>query len=877
MSDGPRNFDDLDLRSDDRSRDDLREEMEAHIQHRIDDLRAEGVDADEAERRARAEFGDVRAVTREVDRLRARRRRSGRARGWLDGFVQDLRFAVRQFARRPGFALGAALTLALGIGATSGIASVVRAVVLEPLPFEAPARLVDMEMLTPARQDFSVAEPAYLEWRDRLETFAGVGAMAGRGATLRAPGEPTSIQRGYVSAGFFDLLGAELRLGREFAADEDEPGNAAPVAIVSERFWRSRLEADRVLEGRTVQLDDRTLEVVGVYPDELEVLFGDAPVITPLAASPQMDRGEHYLMVIGRLADGVAPETATAELERLAAWQSETWPEDRGWSAKTTPLTDVLVDASTRRAGWVLLAAAALLLAMACLNVSSLLLARGTMRAREIGVRAAIGADVPRILRQLLTESAVLAVTGAVLGLGLASLALPQVRELAIGRIPRIESAVLDPWMAVIATVVAVAATFLFGVVPIVRGRRASTVLRDRGGSGRRSPLRAALVTGQLAVSLVLLLGTGLLFRSFVALSSIDPGFEPEGTLTLPLSMPDGSWSWQERGPLVASIVDAVEAVPGVRRAGATAVDPFSGMALANFVAREDRMPDRASEFTPIHWRVVTPGYWEAIGTRIIAGRGFEDADADDEPGAVVIGARLAGELFGTPEEAVGRLLVWGDPTGSRLRVVGVAEVFRDVELAEQPERMMYRMYAHIPWAAMTLVVRLDDGAGDVAPAIREAVRGAAPGLPVPELRSLQASVDRALAEPRFNAVLLAAFAFAGLALAVIGVWGLTAFEVRGRFREIGIRLSLGARPEAVRRMIVRERLVLTAVGTTLGAVGAWLLSGLLGALLYGVTPLDPLTWIFGIALLTGTATLAAWIPARRATKVDPREVLSSE
>ncbi len=874
---GPsRDLEDLGLRSPKRMSEELRAEMEAHIQHRVDDLIGEGVPKVEARAQAEAEFGDAARIARDVDRVR---RKGGRPRlaTRIDELRQDLRFAFRQAVREPAFAAIAVLTLALGIGATVTIASVVRTVVLDPLPFDDPGALAELHMVTPAGDAFSVSEPTFLEWRETLDRFEDVGAIAGRGAILRAPGEPTTIERGYLNAGMMALLGMDLVLGREFRSDEDEAWNGAPVALVSEAFWTTRFARSADVLGQTLQLDDRTFDIIGVVPSEFEILSGDVPVFTPLSASPQMDRGEHYLMVISRRATGVTEEDARAELLSVAAWQSDNFAEDRDWSAELIPLDVVLIGPSVTRAGWVLLAAALLLLTMACLNVSSLMLARASVRRGEMGVRAALGAGRIRLARQLFTESGVMALVGGGLGLAAAALILPVVRALGGGRIPRIEQAAIDPTTVLIALGTVLVATVAFGSAPILSGRRGRVDMeRSRGATSGGVAVRRMLVVAQIAASLVLLVGTGLLFRSFVALSSIDPGFDAEGTLAVSLSMPDGTWSWEERGPLVSAILHEIEGVPGVESAGATAVDPFSGTALANFVAREDEMPDQAADFTPIQWRTVTPGFFEAMEMTLLAGRGFVDADEQEELSPIVIDERLATELYGTPAAAMGQRLVWGDPEGSRMVVVGVSEVMRDVVLANESERMVYRLYAHIPWARMTVVARVRDGA-NAGQGIRDAIRRAAPGLPVADIQSLEANMSQALAEPRFNLMLLGAFAFAGLALAVVGLYGLTAFEVRQRFREMGIRMSLGARPEGIQRMILRERIVLTATGAGVGLVAALLLSRVMESLLFGVTRMDPTTWIGAVAILGVTTVIAAWIPARRATRVDVSSILNTD
>ncbi|MEJ2538867.1 MAG: ADOP family duplicated permease [Gemmatimonadota bacterium] len=861
-----------------RERRELREEMESHMAHRADDLQQEGLSRSEAEARARAEFGDPERIGRAVDRERRRIHLRRRVGSTVDGLRQDLTYAFRQILRTPGFATVAILTLALGLGAAVTILSFVRAVVLEPLPFAEPDRLVELEMLTPEGADFSVSEPAFLEWRDRARGFTDVAAIATRGATLQAPGTPVALTRGYLNAGALELLGVRPTLGRTFRTVEDAPGGAAPVVLISEALWQSRFGGGADALGRSLRMDGSGFEVVGVFPPALSLLVGDAQVVTPLAASPAVDRGDHHLTVVARRGPEVDLARAREEIESVAAWQSETYVEDRGWSATLTPIRESLIGPATTRAGWVLLGAAGLLLAMACVNVSSLLLARASTRADEMGVRAALGAGRGRLARQLLTESGVLAACGGAMGVGMALLALPVIREVMAGRLPRVEATRLDPTILLWTLLSIGVATFLFGSAPVLALKRQSALIgRSRGGTGSGTGVRRVLVAVQVGASLVLLLGTGLLFRSFLSLARVDPGFQAEGAVAVRLLMPDGSYDWRERGPLVASIVERVEEIPGVIRAGATSVDPFSGTSLANFVARADRLPDRAAEFQPVAWRAVTPGFFEAMDMPFRAGRPFADADLDDGPSPVVIDERLATRLWDRPQEAVGATLVWGDPGGSRLQVVGVVGPLRDVRLDRDPEPMIYRLHQEIPWAAMTLVARVRTGETGVGGALRAAVADAAPGLPVPEVRGLQAHLDRALAAPRFNVGLLAGFAAAGLLLALVGLYGLTAFEVRQRFREIGIRISLGARPAEIRRRILKERLALAAAGIAGGMLVSVLLSGLVSGLLFEVEPTDPWTWAGALVLLVATTALAAWIPTRKATRVHPRDVLNAE
>ena len=505
---------------------------------------------------------------------------------------------------------------------------------------------------------------------------------------------------------------------------------------------------------------------------------------------------------------------------------------------------------------------------------------RATARQSEMGLRAALGASSGRLVHQLFAESALLATLGGLAGLAFAWLALPLVKAMAGAQIPRLDGAGLDGTALITCLASISAASFVCGLAPVVQIRARSLghsiVSGRRGSSDPGSRLRALLVGAQVAAMVVLLAGAGLLLRSFAELAAVDPGFEPQGTLAVRLDMPDAAFTWEERGMLFPRIREAVTAVPGVIAVGATATDPFGGSNLANFVARADRMPDRAADFTPISWRVITPGFFEAMGMDILSGRGFTPSDSFDGLVPIVIGRSLARSIFGDVD-AIDRVLVWNDPSGSRMRVVGVVEDLRDVHLDEDPYPIVYRAHSDIPWATMVIVARVQGDPGDLAQGIRARIQSAAPGLPVAEVRSLEDNLYRAMAEPRFNMQLMTSFAIIGLIMAVLGIYGLTAFEVRRRFREIGIRLSLGAEPDAIRTMIVRERLAQTAVAAGVGVVVAWALTRWIESQLYGVTAGDALTWGAVLAVVAATSTMAAYLPARKATHVHPRDVLNGE
>lgn len=860
---------------------DMDEEIRSHIEHRIDDLMAEGVGAEEARARALAEFGDaerIRAESRAVREGARTGRSASERRGW-DAAVQDLAFSLRQLRRQPGFALTAILTLALGIGSAVTIASVVRTVVLEPLPFGTPDRIVFPEMLTPDGRRFSVAEAVYPDWRAELRSFEELAALHVVSRTLRSPGQPRSVRVGRATHTLLDVLAVAPEVGRYFRAEEDLAAAPAAVAVLGHDTWRTDFGSDPGVVGSSVDLDGGSYEVVGVLPRSYEMLYGGADFLIPMGPDASLDREDHYLAVVARLGPGVTMEAADAELKSLQDRLSATYGADVGWTTHLRTARQELIGESVETAGRVLMAAALLLLLMACVNVSNLLMVRTTTRGAEMAVRTAIGASSARLTQQLVTETAVLASVGGTLGLLASSVALPTVRSLGSARIPRLDQALLDAWAAG-ATLAAVGVVVLLcGLAPAlqVRGRGFATALvgtRGRGADpGRR--IRSLLVIGQIAVTVVLLSGSGLLLRSFLELSRVDPGFDAEGTLAFAVEMPDAAYTWEERGDLFPVLREAVASVPGVIEVGATAVDPFSGSALANVVASEADLPDRAADFTPIQWRVVTPGFFEAMGMELLAGRSFRDADGWEDGMPIVIGASLARAMWGDAD-AIGRRMVWGDPDGSRMTVVGVVEDLRDVALDEDPLPIVYRSHRSVPWAVMTMVARVEGDPAAVVAGVRSRVAEAAPELPLGDFRSLEENLDRAMAEPRFNLQILAVFALLGLLMAVVGVYGLTAFDVRRRLPEIGIRLSLGASAREVQWQIVRERMTLSLLGVGIGLALAAALSGAVRSLLYGVTTRDPQTWLAVVFVVVGAALTATVLPARRATRVDPVSVLST-
>ena len=855
----------------------VEEEFEAHIRHRADDLVREGMAEDAALAQARGEFGDaVRLRDETIDA--GRRGPWPQAGGPLEGLVTDVRFAFRQLRRAPGFATAALLTLTLGLGATATVVTVVNAVSLAPLPFGEPDRIYTVGMLTPEGASFSVAAATFVDWSDQSTSFESMAAFEILGGTLRTPGTSRAVQVGRISHESLDVLGLRPALGRMFRAEEDRPGSPADVVLLSHGSWVAEFGADPRVVGTVLDLDGRRLEILGVMPAAMDLLMGDVPLFVPLGPDPSLDREDHYLTVLGRLGPRVDGATAAQEMRALQTRISEIHGEELGWSVELRPIDDVLIGDATRTAGWILLAAAAFLLVMACVNVSNLLTVRATSRGTEMGLRAALGADRFRLVRQLATESAVLVTLGTAAGLVVAWLALPVIRNLGEGRVIRLDEASVDGGTLLLSAVAALLCCVVCGLTPLLQMGRVG--LGSMGGSrsvtDRGSRLRTILVGAQVAITVVLMAGTGLLLRSFLALSSVDPGFDVAQTMAVRVSLPDESYSVEDRANLVPRLRRAVAGVPGVEAVGATATDPLSGGSLAGFVAAEARMPDRAADFTPMAWRAVTGGFFESMSIPVLSGRTFGSEDLDEAARNVIVSAQLAETLW-PGEDPLDRVAVWGDPQGGRYRVIGVVGDVRDVALGEDPRLTLYLPYTRAPWPSITLLVRVGGAPSEVVPRVRETIARVAPGLPAADFHPLADHVSRAVAEPRFNVQLVSVFGGAGLLMALVGVYGLTAFEVRRRVREIGIRISLGAPPGGILRMMLRQRLISTLLGVASGVVVAWWLTRWIESLLYGITPNDPVTWLVVVGGILGAAMLAAYVPAARATRVDPREALRAE
>lgn len=815
--------------------------------------------------------------------------------GRFDVLMQDVRFGLRRLRRSPGFAVVVTVVLGLGIGATTVIYSALRAVVLEPLPYPEAERLVAIYEVTPEGWDFSTSQANFLDFRTRNRTLVDVAAYAQESMSLGGEGEPQALNTAAVSGGLFALTGVTPVLGRTFLAEEDRPGGVTNVVLLSEGLWRTRFGADPTILGRPVELSGTPYDVVGVLPARYAFPWR-ADIWVPLAADAAYPRSDHRLAAIGRLRDGVTFDAAAADLNRIASdLAAEYPPSNAGWGVRLETFPDWLIGSTLRRRMVVLLSAVSLLLLLACTNVSNLMVVRSTIRQREMGVRAALGASRARVARQLLTESLLLALLGGVAGLAVAYGGLALLRRLAPGGVPRLDQVALDGGVLWFVAVIAVSTGVIFGMVPVLHAARRDIhgVLRAGtrvdAAAGRR--MRNVLVIGELALATMLLVGAGLLLDSFRRLDRVDTGYDTENVLAVPLTLAgaryptceansarancDSSSGDLARLRFVAEAVARLEAVPGVRAVGVTNITPLSGGSTSQPIDVEGRVVRGPTDQTAAAWRLVTSGFFRAAGIEILEGRNY-DAIEDRGERRVMIVSAAAAKAWWPNQSAIGKRIGFGGNRTRLWEVIGVAGDVRDTELESEPEPTVYPPFGGW-WPYMTLVVRVAGDPALMAGAVRSAIRDIDPALPVPVIRTLHAWRADAMASARFSTLLMTLFAGAALLLAVLGVYGVTMFSVSRRTREIGLRMALGARRAHVVGSVVLQGAVLAATGILLGSAGALAFSRFLQALLFGTTPVDARVYAAVAATLAVVATMACLLPAVRAARVDPKVALGAD
>jgi predicted permease len=799
----------------------------------------------------------------------------------MERLTQDLRYALRLLLRSRAFTATAVATIALAVGANTALFSVVDGVLLRPLPFRAPGRLVRVWEANPSMNlpFFSVSRPNLTDWRAQARSFEDVAAY--RRARRNVTGDPPELlETAAVSAGFFDVLGVSPRIGRTFAAGEDGPG-ARPLAVIGDGLWRRRFASDPGVVGRTLTLDGQPHEVVGVLPATFELL--EIEVWTPLVPTPDLEnRRQHVLGVLARLRDGATVEGARAELGGVASRLEAQYPDsNRGWTVRIESVRDWLVDPTVRQGLLVLAGAVGFVLLIACANLASLQIARGSARQRELAVRAALGAGRGRLTRQLLTESVLVALLGGAAGLALAYWGVEALKRLGPAGVPRLDDVTVDARVLAFNLAVSVFAGVLFGLAPALQSARtASEALREgtrtAGASPARRRLRGALVVAEVALSLVLLVGAGLLVRTLLALHRAPLGFDPAGVITAQLNLPRTRYeSRDQQLALYDEVLRRVRAVPGVDGAALTNIAPFAGGNSGIDVRAEEAL-DRAETGLAADWRAVSPGFFQVMKVPLRSGRTFAESDRGDSPCVVLASQRLAETLW-PGRDAVGRRLRGGGADQGLCTVIGVVGNVRHVELDDEARPALYLAAGQFPRESATLVVRSAARPEAVLAAVRGAVAAVDPELPLSRVRTLEDLVQGASAQPRFHTLLLGLMAGLALVLAVVGLYGLLAMWVGERTREFGIRLAIGARPAHLLSLVLGQGLGLALVGLGLGIPAAWAASRLLGGLVYGVSVTDAATYAGVSLLLAATAALACYVPARRAARVDPSVALRYE
>ena len=807
----------------------------------------------------------------------------------MDTLLQDLRYALRQFARNRGFTIVAVLTLTLGIGANTAIFSVIRGVLLRPLPFPEPDRLVlAVEMVGRGRS--GVTAPDFTDWRAQSRGL-DIAALATYDANLTGIDEPERVTAARVTANYFATLRIRPLLGRVFTPDE-EPVGGAHITVLSHGFWGRRFGADSSVVGRSLTLDDVPYTIVGVMGPEAEALENGEDLWVPLALTRQeiAATGARFLTPVARVRPGVTPEQAAAELQAIARRIGEVRPwSNKDVGAALVPMSEIVVGDS-RQSLLLLFGAVGLVLLIACANVANLLLARATARGRESAIRTALGARPARLVRQLLTESVLLALLGAGGGLLLSAWGTDLLVQALPAGTPRLDQVRLDSAVLGFTLAIATLTGIVFGLAPALRAARPDLVqgLTDaaRGSGGaRRHRLGAALVVAEIAVALVLLVSAGLLLRSFAAVNRVDPGFNPENLTAVRIALPESRYGQPGRTVLFyEGLVARARDVPGVREAAVSSSVPFGSAGFNLSVTIEGRpAPTRPEDSPMVFPRAVSASYFRTLGIRLLEGRGFESSDRAGAVRVGIINETAARRLF-PGENPLGRRITPDDNGVGPMQIVGVVSDMRGFGLASDPRPELFHPMEqassdHWDWTgrAMSLVVRADAEGAVLNPSLRAVIASLDPSLPIYSIYTARTLIERSVTPRRLFMLLIGGFSAVALLLAAIGIYGVMTFTVSQRTRELGIRVALGAVRQDVFRLVVGRAMTLTGLGLAVGLLGAAAATRLLRQSLFGVRPTDPVTYAAIAALVCAVALAASWLPARRAARVDPMIALRTE
>jgi putative ABC transport system permease protein len=810
----------------------------------------------------------------------------------IETLWQDLRYGWRMLVRHPGFALVAILTLALGIGANTAIFSVVNAVLLRPLSYASPDELVAIWESRPGRERETATPANFLDWRERNDVFAALAAFGPASFTLTEGGEPEQLRGASVSHNFFALLDSRPALGRTF-----EQGEADPLSvIISHALWQRRFGSDQSIVGRRIRLNDRPYTILGVMPPQFNFLF-----LSPMRTSardatefwvpaPRLDvpalggsadfdldrfRRASYLRVIGRLKPGVSLAQAQSAMEGIAAQLAVEHPDtNRDYGVRLVPLHRQIVG-DRRPALLALLAAVGCVLLVACANVANLLLVRGAARQKEIAIRAALGAGRRRIARQLLTESLLLALASGALALLMAAWSLDLLVRFGPSELPRLAEVSIDRWVLGFTLLVSILTGLAFGAWPAWKSSRTDLNESIKGGAAPGG--RRLLVVAEVALSVLLLIGAGLLLRSFLRLQSSDPGFDPARLVTFSLNLPGSRYPRPEtQAEFYRRALERIRALPGVEAAGATINLPIRGDEITFGILFEGRPEPAPSERESVGYQAASPDYFETLRIPVRRGREFNQSDTINAPGVALINETAARRYF-SGVDPLGQRIKLGGHNRPWLTIVGIVADVRHGGLGAEPRPEGYACALQSPFSFTDVVVRTKGDPRAVFADLRSIIGGLDPALPLTRVMTMEDQIAASVAQPRFTMALATLFGAIAMLLAAIGLYGVMAYTVSRRTREIGIRLALGAQPHQVLRMILAEGLSLTALGVAAGILSALALGRLATSFLYGISGTDQLTYAAVAALIFAVTALACYVPARRAMRIDPLTALRLE
>jgi putative ABC transport system permease protein len=876
---------------------DMAEEMRLHVELEAEELaRTRGLSVSEAMHQARLAFGGTERFKEEG--------RDARGTRWLEDLASDARYAMRTLRRAPGFASAAVLTLALGIGATTALFSVVHGALLEPLPFGDAAHTVVVWTGAFENQGSWMSYDEYELLTYEPHVFDAVGVYDIETRSITGAGEPERVHAAQISQQTLRTLGVVPMLGRDFLPEEDVPG-ANDVAILGYSFWQRHFAGDPSVIGKRIEVAGKSNVVIGVMPASFRMPLdyddkGATELLTPLAATDSEygalpgpavapGGGSHGLYSVAHLAPGISVAQANRELVRVADRLIEEGVYKGPTRFRMTAVTlRDQISGSLKPALLLLLGAVALVLVIACANVAGLLFVRGERRRRETALRAALGAAKPRLARQFLTEGIVIALVGGTLGMFLAWLGVVATRAWAPPSLGLVAGVSLNGGVLAFALATTVGTVLLFALAPALAATRvsASETLKDggRGATTGRARLRARqlMVIGEIALSVVLIVGGGLMIRTVQGIMAIDPGFRSEGVLTMELSVPTSRYA---DGAHVAGFFEElrhrVERLPGVQHVAAARLLPLAAQ-MGNWGVRVEGYTPQPNEDTPGDWQIVTPGYFETLGLHLVAGRWFDERDQTGTPPVFVISQKFANKYFAGRDPLGGRIQLMSDST-PWVTVVGVVRDVEHNELTAAPPPMFYAVHSQYEQVGrftprtMSLAVRTAGNPLALAGAVRAQIRALDPQMPVAHVRTMDDIVRSSIAQQRFSMLLLGAFGLLALVLAVVGIYGVVAQLVAARRQEFGVRAALGASPRALVRISLVDGLRQTAAGLAIGAVVALLLTRLMRGMLYGVTTSDPVTFALALAITGAVAMAASYLPARRAGRVDPASALGAE